>query len=188
MYVIRFLLGRGARRLVMVGAVLALTGIWTGLVRAETQDPAQGFFDSTFGDFAEELKTAKSSGKKGVLLMFEMDECPFCHRMKSTVLNQPEVRDYFRQHFLIFPIDIEGDVEITDFTGKSMTQKDFALKSYRVRATPVFAFFDLDGKLMTKYIGATGDVAEFMLLGNYVVEGHYKDTTFSQYKREQRDR
>ena len=72
--------------------------------------------------------------------MFEMDECPFCHRMKTTILNQPEVQAYFREHFLIFPVDIEGDVEITDFSGATTTMKDFAFKQYRVRATPVFAF------------------------------------------------
>ena len=43
--------------------------------------------------------------------------------------------------------DIEGDLEMTDFQGRTMTQKDFSFKEYNVRATPVLAFFDLDGKL-----------------------------------------
>ncbi|WP_295406575.1 thioredoxin family protein [uncultured Thiocystis sp.] len=158
----------------------------SGIATAATTDPdpEQSFFDPTFGDFSEEIETAKTEGKKGVLLMFEMDECPFCQRMKTTVLNQPEVREYFKKHFKIFSVDIEGDVEITDFSGTVMTQKDFALKSYRVRATPVFAFFDVEGNLMTKFIGATPHSSEFMWLGNYVVEDRYKDTTFQQYKRE----
>ncbi|WP_043754547.1 thioredoxin family protein [Imhoffiella purpurea] len=153
---------------------------------ASTRDPGDYFFDTTFGDFSEEARTAREEGKQGVLIMFEMDECPFCHRMKADVLNRSEVQDYFKEHFLIFPLDIEGDVEVTDFDGTSMPQKDMALKSYRVRATPVFAFFDLDGKLIAKYIGATRDADEFMLLGRYVVEGHYKDMSFQKYKREQR--
>lgn len=151
---------------------------------AATGDLDQSFFDATFGDFSEEVETAKAEGKKGVLLMFEMDECPFCQRMKTTVLNEPEVREYFKKYFKIFPVDIEGDVEITDFSGAAMSQKDFALKSYRVRATPVFAFFDVEGNLMTKFIGATRNSSEFMWLGNYVVEDQYKNTTFQQYKRE----
>ena len=73
-------------------------------------------------------------GKSGILLMFEMDECPFCHRMKTNVLNQPQVQDYFREHFLIFPVDVEGDIEVVDFAGNSAAQKDFALKQFRVRA------------------------------------------------------
>jgi thioredoxin-related protein len=164
--------------------LLALLLLFATAVSAESRDPGQFFFDTTFGDFAEELETAREDGKQGILLMFEMDECPFCHRMKTTVLNQSEVQDYFKSHFKIFAVDIEGDVEVHDFAGNAMPQKDFALKSHRVRATPVFAFFDLDGNLVARYTGATGDVQEFMWLGEYVVDGRYKDSTFPIYKRE----
>jgi len=165
-------------------AAIAVALVLVAGASAATRDPGQYFFDTTFGDLPEELSTAKAEGKQGILIMFEMDECPFCHRMKNTVLNQSEVQEYFKEHFLIFPMDVEGDVEVTDFNGSSMPEKDLALKSYRVRATPVFAFFDLDGKLITKYIGATRDPAEFMLLGQYVVDGHYKEMSFQKYKRE----
>lgn len=148
------------------------------------RDPAQYFFDQSLGDFREELQMARDEGKAGVLIFFEMDECPFCHRMKTTVLNQPEVQDYYKEHFLIYPVDIEGDVEIVDFEGRTTTQKDFAFRQYRVRATPVFAFFDLDGKLVTRYTGATKDAAEFLLLGEYVVSGAHKELSFARYKRQ----
>jgi thioredoxin-related protein len=171
----------GRRQLRLIFILLVL---YAAAVGSATRDPAQYFFDSTFGDFSEELATARDEGKKGILLMFEMDECPFCHRMKTTVLNQPEVQDYFKEHFMIFPVDIEGDVEIHDFAGNAMSQKDFALKTHRVRATPVFAFFDLDGNLVARYTGATGDATEFMWLGEYVVQERYKEITFPAYKRE----
>jgi thioredoxin-related protein len=151
------------------------------------RDPGEYFFDQTFGDFTEELQLARDEGKDGILLMFEMDECPFCHRMKTRVLNQPDVQDYFREHFLIFPVDVEGDIEVVDFEGNPATQKDFALKQFRVRATPVFAFFDLDGNLVARYTGATRDAEEFMLLGQYVVDDAYEETTFTKYKRAKRD-
>jgi thioredoxin-related protein len=158
---------------------------WLGAaVQAETRDPDQHFFDQTLGDLREELEHARASGKKGVLIMFEMDECPFCHRMKTTVLNRPEVQDYFKANFLIFPLDTEGDVEITDFQGETTAQKDLALKKYRVRATPVFAFFDLDGNLVARYTGATKDPQEFLWLGEYVVAGAYKEQDFTRFKRE----
>lgn len=168
----------------LLGLALMLLLVCATSLSAATRDPGQYFFDTTFGDFAEELENAREAGKKGILLMFEMDECPFCHRMKTTVLNQPQVQDYFKQHFMIFPVDIEGDVEVHDFAGQVMPQKDFALKSFRVRATPVFAFFDLDGNLVARFTGATGDATEFMWLGEYVVQERYKDSTFQAYKRE----
>ncbi|MEA3640391.1 MAG: thioredoxin family protein [Lamprobacter sp.] len=167
---------------------ILLLGLLAGSALADPgRDPGQYFFHQTFGDFSEELETARDEGKTGILLMFEMDECPFCHRMKSRVLNQPEVQDFFREHFLIFPVDVEGDIEVVDFAGNPDTQKDFALKQFRVRATPVFAFFDLEGNLVARYTGATRDSEEFMLLGQYVVEGAYQETTFTKYKRAKRD-
>ena len=150
---------------------------------AGTRDPASYFFTQSLGDFHEELQNARNEGKKGILIMFEMDECPFCHRMKTTVLNQVEVQDYFNANFLNIPVDVEGDVTITDFHGKAVSEKDFAFKQYRVRATPVFAFFDLDGKLVARYTGATSDAREFLWLGEYVADGHFEQTNFSRYKR-----
>lgn len=154
------------------------------IATAEPRDPYQHFFNETWGVYQEELDNAKEKGKKAVLIFFEMDECPFCHWMKENVLNQPQVQAYFREHFLNFSHDIEGDLEITDFHGSTKTQKEFAEKDNRVRATPVFAFFDLEGNRIAKFIGRTADINEFMLLGRYVAEGHYKNMPFLKYKRE----
>lgn len=181
---------QGARAVLAVLLGLLVLVLGAGLERSEaaaSRDPGQYFFDQTFGDFTEELALARDEGKQGILLMFEMDECPFCHRMKTTVLNQPGVQDYFKEHFLIFPVDVEGDIEVTTFSGETKAQKDFALQDHRVRATPVFAFFDLDGNLVARYTGATRDAEEFMLLGRYVVDEAYKETTFTKYKRAQAD-
>lgn len=151
---------------------------------AESRDPYKYFFNETWGDFHEELANAKQQGKKGILVFFEMDECPFCRWMKANVLDQSDVQAYFREQFLNFPLDIEGDIEITDFSGNARTQKDFATKEIRVRATPVIGFFDLDGKLITRFTGRTADTEEFMLLGKYVAEGHYKDGPFLKFKKQ----
>jgi thioredoxin-related protein len=148
------------------------------------RDPYRYFFNETWNNFAEELAKAKAEGKQGILLFFELDECPFCHRMKTTVLNQPEVQAYYREHFLNFHIDIEGDVEMVDFAGQPMLQKDFAFKVNRVRATPVFAFYDLDGNQVVRYTGATSGVQEFLWLGEFMSQGLYKEMPFTKYKRE----
>lgn len=149
---------------------------------AETRD-AGLFFDQNLGDLKAEMATAKKEGKKGILLMFELEDCPFCHRMKRTVLNRSEVQEFYKKNFLVFGIDAAGDNPLTDFSGKESTEKAYALAN-RVRATPVFVFYDLDGKVMTRYTGATKDAAEFLLLGKYVAEEAYKnkEVTFPKYK------
>jgi len=152
---------------------------------AEPRDAA-AFFDESFNDLPQELEIAVEEGKQGLLIMFEMDECPFCHRMKQTVLNRADVQEYYRNHFRIISVDTEGDLELTDFAGNVTTQKDFALKQHRVRATPVFLFFDTAGKPIKRgrFTGAAKDAEEFLLLGRYIVEGHNDKGSFTRFKRD----
>lgn len=149
--------------------------------QGETRDAEKYFFQSKMGDFQAELDTVRKEGKKGVFLFFEMDDCPWCARMKATVLNQPEVQDYFRKHYLVYSMDVNGDVPMTDFQGRNTTEKAFALEN-RVRATPTMLFFGPDGKFMTRYTGPTKNVDEILLLGRYVVEDVYKEMPFAKFK------
>ncbi|TNG01294.1 MAG: thioredoxin [Gammaproteobacteria bacterium] len=164
--------------------------LWVSLssaYAANPRDPEEYFFNQSMGDFVEELELAKEENKKAIMLFFEQDECPFCYRMKATILNRPDVQDFFRKHFLLFTVDIEGDIEIVNFKGESMTQKDFAFKENRVRATPVIAFFDLTGKRVVRYIGAPSSTEEFYLLGQYVIEKVYEKMSFTRYKRQAKE-
>lgn len=156
--------------------------VYTQATQAEIRDPDEYFFNQSLGDYSEELELAKESAKKGLLIMFVQDDCPFCARMKATVLNQTQVQDYFQANFSIFHVDIEGDIEIRDLQGNVMKEKDFAFKVNRVRATPVFIFYDLKGEQLTRYTGPTSGVDDFMLLGKYVVEDEYRNQSFTRYK------
>jgi thioredoxin-related protein len=164
------------RRLLIALLLLVAVPAW-----AETRDPASHFFQPTFGDLHAELAAAKQQGKKGVFLFFEMDDCPFCARMRSTILNQADVQEAFRANFLLFPVDVNGDTPLTDFDGKPTTEKAFAI-AHRVRATPTMLFFGLDGRLVARYTGPTKDKAEFLLLGTYVADGAYATEPFTRYK------
>jgi len=143
------------------------------------------FFDESLDDLKEEKQVAKEENKKAILIMFEMDECPFCARMKRTVINKAKVQDYYRKNFRILSVDTEGDLELTDFNGKTTTQKDFSLKQNRVRATPVFQFYDLKGKPLKngRLTGVTRNAEEFLLLGKFIAEGHNKNMSFAKFKR-----
>ena len=172
-----------------VFALLLLVSIITSTSYAalDVKDPYKHFFNETWGDLPEELKKAKDAGKKGLLIFFEMDECPFCHYMKNNVLNQSKVQALYRKNFLNIVIDIEGDIEMIDFKGKAIKQKDFA-KRNRVRATPVIAYYNLDGKMIYRHTGKTSGVDEFMWLGEYIANEVYKKKIrFSKYKRKKRE-
>lgn len=163
------------------------------LQAAATRDPYQHFFQPSLGDLTEELEIAREQGKQGIFVFFEMDECPFCHRMKQTVLNQPEVQEYFAERFHSLAMDIEGDIEIVDFSGTAMTQKEFARQN-RVRATPLLVFYDLQGNPLFKYVGATSGKQEFIWMGEFVADKIYlqvdesgRNIRFARYKRMKKD-
>ncbi len=106
--------------------------------------------------------------------------------MKTTILNQPDVIQFYKQHFVNFAIDIESSEEMVDFQGREKTYKNWAEKDFRVRATPVMMIFDLTGRPLLKYTGPTRNKEEFMWLGQYVVSGAYQKMSFTRYKRQQR--
>ena len=158
-------------------------------VSAQTRDPLQHFFYASFGDLSEEVLNARDEGQKGVMLMFEEDDCPFCARMKKTILNRVDVQEYFRANLRPILIDKELTDELIDFDGSMTNMKDFSEKKYRVRATPVFLVFDLDGKPMKRgrYTGAMTSVEEFMQFGKFFSEGINNQMSFTRYKRSLKD-
>lgn len=159
------------------GLFLLLLAAWLGGARAAD---AEKFFDPNFGDFPEELMAARRAGKQGVLLMFEMENCPYCRRMRQQVLSRDDVQAYFHKNFAIFSIDTLGSQPITDFWGKRTTESAYA-RSLRIAGTPTLIVFGLDGSELVRLNGAARDVGEFMQFGRYVVEGRYKKQSPEQF-------
>ena len=147
------------------------------------QDAMTHFFHSSFKNLEEEAEQAAEEGKQGIFIMFSDPNCPWCMKMKSTIMNQVGVQNFYRKHFRILHIDTLGDGMMSDFNGLEMSEKDFAFKRHRVRATPVFMIFDLNGKDLLRYTGTSRSEEEFILLGQYIVSGAYKTKNFTRYKR-----
>lgn len=171
---------RGAGRRLLLGTVL----LFAGLGAAQAQS---AFWDDAFGDLPADVKQAKAENKAGVFIFFMMEECPFCHRMETTVFTDPKVKAFMKKHFITVEVDIQGDVMMTDLQGKQVKQKDFAFKQFRVRATPVMVFINTSGKVAVRFTGPTRSPEEFLALAKFVSSGAYKKPgmNFFKYKREQ---
>jgi thioredoxin-related protein len=161
---------------------IALNGVSadSGPVR----DPRAYFFTPTFGDLREDLDDARSTGKLGLLLFFEQEGCAFCKRMMKTVLNQPDVQDWYRERFIAIAVDINGDVELTDVDGVTLPSKVFAAHR-KVKTTPTLSFLDLNGSEVHRRTAMIENPEEFLLVGRYVADGHYTDTSWKTFEREQ---
>ena len=165
--------------------VVFLSSILPALMALSSQANAAKdvFFDESFGNYQEELEVAKEAGKKGIFMFFHMEECPFCHRMRSTIMTEPDVVSLYKDNFLTFMFDIEGSHAVVDFDGTESTGQALAENKYRVRATPVMMIFDTEGKPLVKYTGPTRTKEEFKWLAEYVIDGSYKTQPFTAYKR-----
>jgi len=139
------------------------------------------FFELSFGDLRAEASEARKSGKQALLVMYHFDDCPYCARMKREVLSRPEVQSYYASRFRAIAIDTRGAQELTSFSGKLLPEKEFA-RAAGVRATPSFQFFAPDGTLLATHAGAIYDAAEFLLLGEYVASGAYRNSSFAAYR------
>lgn len=139
-------------------------------------------FNQNFNDYSENLADAQDENKDGVFLFFFMDDCPFCQKMERHVLNQNDVKQYFKQHFLNYKVNTESNLELVDFEGNDTTERIFAKRHNLIGATPVLAFFDLQGKRVVRRTGfANKD--ELLLLAKYMVEKIYLKENFVRYKR-----
>ena len=102
--------------------------------------------------------------------------------MERQVLNQPKVIEYFTKHFLNYNINTESDLELVDFEGNDTVERIFAKRHDRIGATPVLAFFDLDGNRVVRRTGFANQ-DDFLLLAKYMVEKAYLEEKFVRYKR-----
>ena len=148
--------------------------------RAAGPEAAEKFFAPFLGDLRAELAEAKSTGRVGVVAMFHFDDCPYCQRMKANVLSRPDVQVFYAKRFVAVPIDTRGDTEITDFSGKTWKEKDFA-RSVPIAGTPTFVFYGLDGKPVARHVGEIRDPKEFILLGEYVATEAWRKQSFKEF-------
>jgi thioredoxin-related protein len=145
------------------------------------------FFELSFGDLRTEAADAKKDGKRGLVVMYHFDDCPYCARMKREVLERPEVQAHFRKSFRAIAIDTRGSLPITGFDGRTLPENEYA-RAAGLRGTPTFQFYGLDGTLLATHAGAIYDPAEFMLLGDYVASGAYRTTSFAAYRQSKQKR
>jgi thioredoxin-related protein len=133
------------RRRVLLGAA---AGIVAGVpARSEPVLTGDGlyrepWFLQSFLNLADDFETARGEGKR-LAVMWELKGCPYCKETHFVNFAQSRIADYIRTNFEITQLNIIGSLEVTDFDGTVLREKELAAR-YNVRYTPTFQFFGDD--------------------------------------------
>lgn len=98
----------------------------------------QPWMRDTFKDLREDLDEANAEGKR-LVLFFEQRGCIYCRKMHEEVFSNAEVSEFIDDNYFVVQLNLHGDIEVTDFDGDVLTEKDMARK-WRVLFTPNIVF------------------------------------------------
>ena len=92
----------------------------------------------TFKDLAEDLEEANAEGKR-LAIIVEQRGCIYCRKMHEEVFSRAHVSDYINDNFFVVQLNLHGDIEVTDFDGETLPEKDMARK-WGILFTPSMMF------------------------------------------------
>lgn len=96
----------------------------------------------TFKDLNEDLADANAEGKR-LVLFFEQRGCVYCTKMHQEVFTVPKIDSYINDNYFVVQLNLHGDIEVTDFDGEALSEKDMARK-WGVLFTPTILFLPED--------------------------------------------
>ena len=98
----------------------------------------QPWIRDTFKDLQEDLDEANADGKR-LAIFFEQRGCIYCTKMHESVYPDPELSDYIDENFFVIQLNLHGDLEVVDFDGDTLTEKQIARK-WGILFTPSVIF------------------------------------------------
>lgn len=141
----------------------------------------------SFMVLADDMKEATDAGKKGLVLIFEQLGCPGCEKLHKEVFADKQVVELLSRNFDTLQINIHGNVEVTGFDGKALTEKQFARQA-AINFTPTTVFYDPKGKEVFRIPGPLPTVL-FRASIEYVLDGApQRGLLFPQWSQERREK
>ncbi len=141
----------------------------------------------TFKDLREDLAEANAEGKR-LAVIFEQRGCIYCTKLHEEVFPIPEIDAYLVDNYFVVQLNLFGDVEVTDFDGKAMSEKDMAQK-WGILFTPTILFLPEEvpegvtaaQAAVATMPGAFGMHTTLNMLTWVVEHGYDSDENFQKY-------
>lgn len=125
---------------------------------------------------------AAADEDKNLVVMFGQNGCPYCDKMYKRVFPNPKVGALYDNSFVMFEINIKGDLDVVSHDGEAKSEKEYA-SQMRARATPLFVYYSKEGKDVLRLTGYQ-EPGIFITAGRYVSTEAYKDgTSFMSFVR-----
>lgn len=121
----------------IIAALMMALPLWASEIGDDGLHKAPWMRD-TFKDLREDLTEANDEGKR-MVLMFEQRGCIYCSKMHEEVYPKPEITKYIEDNYFVVQMNLHGDIEVTDFDGDVLSEKDMARK-WGVLFTPSVFF------------------------------------------------
>ena len=130
---------RLSKNIFILSLLYFLVPIWA--FSAELGDDGlhkQNWMRDTFKDLREDLGEANMEGKR-LVLMFEQRGCIYCSKMHKDVYSRDNVSNYIDENFFVVQLNLHGDLEVTDFDGEVLSEKEMARK-WNILFTPTVLY------------------------------------------------
>lgn len=141
----------------------------------------------TFKDLREDLEEANAEGKR-LMVIIEQRGCIYCTKMHQEVFPTPAIAEALNDQFFVVQINMFGDVEVTDFDGTTLPEKDM-VRRWNALFTPTLMFFPQEvgadqtatQAAVAVMPGAFGRWTTLNLLSWILEEGYLGAETFQKY-------
>lgn len=175
-------------------ALLAIGLILTPLITTAQEIPMGDdglhkpeWLNTTFLDMREDLADATAEGKR-LAIIVEQRGCIYCLRMHTEVYPLPEINTLLTNDFYFVQINMFGDLDVTDFDGEVLPERDF-IKKWGVFFTPTILFIaaevaedeDASDAIVAVMPGAFGAFMTKNMLKWVLLEGYNTDEHFQKY-------
>lgn len=174
------------RALACFAALLVATSLWAVEIGDDGLHKAPWMRD-TFKDLSEDLAEANAEGKR-LMVLIEQRGCIYCKKMHEEVFVIPEIAQYIADNYFVVQINMFGDVEVTDFDGTALAEKDM-VRRWGALFTPSIYFFPeqvadtetASQAAVANMPGAFEKGTTFNMLQWIVEKGYEGDEPFQKY-------
>jgi thioredoxin-related protein len=137
------------------------------------------WFKVSFLDLYDDIDESVASGKKGIIVYFGQEYCPYCKAHLEINWGNPDIIKYTRDNFDVIAIDVKGSRNVTDIDGTVYEENAYSVKEH-TNFTPSLLFYN-DRKQVVLKLQGYHPPYQFRAALEYVSDRHYERESFRDY-------